>query len=109
MLVKSQKEDDFKETFDTLYFYNMKPNLSKCAFGVTIGKFLGFMMSQRGIEVNLDKIQAIMEMSPPRNMKEVQNLNDKVAALNRFVSRAMEKCLPFFHTLKKYFEWMAEC
>jgi len=50
-----------------------------------------------------------MEMAPPRNMKEVQSFNDKVAALNRVVSRAMEKCLPFFHTLKKYFEWMAEC
>ena len=42
-------------------------------------------------------------------MKEVQNLNGKVAALNRFVSRATDKCLPFFHTLKKSFEWTAEC
>ena len=40
-----------------------------------------------------------MEMAAPRNVKEVQNLNDKVAALNRFVSRATDKCLPFFHTL----------
>ena len=48
-------------------------------------------------------------MAPPRNMKEVQSLNGKVAALNRFVLRATNKCLPFFHTLKKSFEWMAEC
>ena len=48
-------------------------------------------------------------MAPPRNVKEVQSLNDKVAALNRFVSRATDKCLPFFCTLKKSFEWTDEC
>ena len=63
--------EDFKETFDTLCFYNMKLNPRKCIFGVTAGKFLGFMVSQRGIEVNPDKIRAIMEMAPPRNVKEV--------------------------------------
>ena len=113
MLVKSRREDhhleDLKETFDTLYSYNMKLNLSKCAFGVTAGKFLGFMVSRKGIEVNSDKIQVIMEMAPTRNVKEVQSLNGKVAVLNRFVSRVTEKCLPFFYTLKKSFEWMAEC
>ena len=113
MLVKSRREDDhlddLKETFDTLHSYNMKLNPRKCAFGVTVGKFLGFIVSQRGIEVNPDKIQAIMEMAPPRNMKEVQSLNGKVAALNRFVSRVTDKCLPFFYTLKKHFEWMAKC
>ena len=113
MLVKSQQEDDhlddLKETFDTLHSYNMKLNPSKCAFEVTAEKFLEFIVSQRGIEINLDKIQAIMEMAPPRNIKEVQSLNGKVAALNRFVSRAMDKCLPFFRTLKKSFKWMVEC
>ena len=113
MLVKSRREDDhlndLKETFNTLHSYNMKLNLSKCAFGMTAGKFLGFMVSQRSIEVNLDKIWAIMEMAPPRNMKEVLSLNGKVAALNRFVSREMDKCLPFFRMLKKSFEWTAEC
>ena len=87
----------------------MKLNSSKCAFGVTTGKFLGFLVSQRGIEINPDKIQAIMEITPPKNIKEVQSLNSKVAALNRFVSKAMDKCLPFFRTLKKSFEWTAEC
>ena len=113
MLVKSRREEDhlkdLKETFDTLRSYNMKLNPGKCAFGVMAGKFLGFMVSQRGIEANPDKIQAIMEMKPPKNVKEVQSLNGKVAALNRFVSRATDKCLPFFHTLKKSFEWTNEC
>ena len=113
MLVKSRREEDhledLKETFDTFRSYNMKLNLGKCTFGVTARKFLGFMVSQRGIEANPDKIRAIMEMTPPRSVKEVQSLNGKVAALNRFVSRATDKCLPFFHTLKKSFEWIAEC
>ena len=95
MLVKSQREEDrlknLRETFDTLHSYNMKLNPSKCAFGVTAGKFLGFMVSQRGIEANPDKIQAIIEMTPPRNVKEAQSLNDKVATLNRFMSRKTNK------------------
>ena len=98
---------DLKETFDTLCSYNIKLNPGKCAFGVMAGKFLEFMVSQRGIEANLDKIRDIMEMA--RNVKEVQSLNGKIAALNRFVSRATDKCLPFFHTLKRSFEWTAEC
>ena len=89
--------------------YNMKLNTSKCAFGVTAGKFLGFMGSQRGIKVNPKKVRAIMEIAPPKTVKEVQSLNGKIAALNRFVSRAMDKCLPFFHTLKRPFEWTDEC
>ena len=113
MLVKSRREEehleDLRETFDTLRSYNLKLNPGKCAFGVTAGKFLGFLVSQRGIEANLDKIRAIMEMTPPRNVKEVQSLNGKVAALNRFVSRAIDKCLPFFRTLKKSFKWTTEC
>ena len=113
MPMKNQLEDghldDLKVTFDTLRSYNMKLNPRKCAFVVMAGKFLGFMESQRGIEVNPNKIQAIMEMTPPRNIKEVQSLNGKVVALNRFVLRAMDKCLPFFRTLKKSFECTAEC
>ena len=112
MLVKSIREDDhlddLKENFDTLHSYNMKLNPNKCAFGVMVGKFLGFMVSQRGIEVNLDKIQAKMELTPPKNV-EVQSLNSKVVALNWFISRATDRCLPFFRTLKNSFEWTAEC
>ena len=77
-------------------------------FRVTAGKFLGFMVSHRGIEVNLEKVWAIMELTPPKTIKEVQSLNGKIAALNRFVSKATNKCLPFFRTLKKSFEWMDE-
>ena len=113
MLVKSLCEDDhlddLRETFDTLRSYNMKLNRNKCTFGVTAGKFLGFMVSQRGIEVNPEKIQAIMELEPPKTVKEVQSLNGKIAALNRFVLRATDICLPFFRTLRRSFEWTDEC
>ena len=113
MLVKSVCENDhlndLQKTFDTLRSYNMKLNPSKCVFGVTAGKFLGFMVSQRGIEVNSEKVQAILELKPPRTVKAVQRLNGKVAALNKFVSKATDKCLPFFRILKKSFEWMDEC
>ena len=68
MLVKSLDEgkhlNDLQETFDTLRQYNMKLNPSKCSFGVSSRKFLGFMVSHRGIEVNLDKIQTILDMKP---------------------------------------------
>ena len=70
---------------------------------------MGFMVSQRGIEVNPEKIRAIMELEPLKTIKEVQSLNGKIVALNRFVSKAMDKCLPFFHILRKSFEWTDEC
>ena len=113
MLVKSLDEgshlDDLQETFETLRRYKMKLNPSKCAFRVSLGKFLGFMDSQRGIEANPDKIQTILNMEPLKNIREVQSLTGRVAVLNRFVSKAIDKCLPFFKVLRKAFEWTDEC
>ena len=113
MLVKSQDKgkhlDELQETFYTLRQYNMRLNPSKCAYGVSSGKFLGFMVSHRGIKANLDKIQVILNMEPLWNIKEVQSLTERVTALNRFVSKATDKCLPFFKVLKKAFEWTDEC
>ena len=87
----------------------MKLNPSKCAFGVASGKFLGFMVSHRGIEANPEKIKAILDMKPLQNIKEVQFLTGRVDALNKFVSKATAKCLPFFRILKRAFEWTDEC
>ena len=101
MLVKGKDEAnhlvDIKETFSTLCKYNMKLNPAKCVFVV------GFMVSQRGIEVNPDKVKAIIEVKSTKIVKEVQSLTGKVATLNRFASRAMDKCMPFFKVLKKSF------
>ena len=107
MLIKSKEEkdhlDDLKEMFNTLRQYSMKLNSSKCAFEVSSGKFLEFMVSQRGIEANLKKVRAILEMSSPKMVKEVQSLTRRVATLNKFISKATDKCLPFFKTLKRAF------
>ena len=113
MLVKSKEElaylDNLKETFTTLKQYQMKLNPSKCAFGVASGKFLGFMVFQKGIEANPEKVRAILDMAPPKTVKEVQKLTRRIAALNRFVSKATDKCLLFFKTLKQAFAWTNEC
>ena len=107
MLIKSKEEvdhlDDLKETFNTLRQYSMKLNPSKCAFGVSSGKFLDFMVSRRQIKANPEKVRAILEMSSSKTIKEVQSLIGRVATLNRFISKATYKCLPFFKTLKRAF------
>ena len=95
MLIKSKEElthlDDLKETFTTLRQYQMKLNPSKCAFGAVSGKFLEFMVSQRGIEANSEKVQAIIDMTSPKTVKEVQKLIGRIVALNRFVSKVTDK------------------
>ena len=77
----------------------MKLNPSKYAFRVVSRKFLGFMVSQRRIEANPDEIQAILNMEPSKNVKDIQSLTGRVAALNRFVSKDTDKCFPFFKVL----------
>ena len=87
----------------------MRLNPSKCVFGVASGKFLGFMVSQRRIEANPKKVQAIINTASPKTVKEVQKLTGRIATLNRFVSKATNKCLPFFKTLKQAFAWTDKC
>ena len=100
MLVKSTTADlhiaHLSEAFQILRKYNMKLNPAKCAFGVSAGKFMGFIVNHRGIEANLDKIKAVLDMPSPSGIKEDQRLTGRIAALNRFVSRASDKCQPFF-------------
>jgi len=111
MIVKSKLEGDhnrdLQKTFEILRAFNMKLNPKKCVFGVRSGKFLGFMISNRGIEANPDKIQAILDMKPPRNVREVQRLTGCIAALGRFMSRSADKCQPFFRVLRRRnsFNW----
>ena len=89
----------------------MKLNPSKCAFGVSVGKFLGFMVSQRGIEVSHDQIKTVMEMPPPKNKKELQRLTGKLFALGRFIARFTDELRPFFLVLRKAdtIEWTDNC
>ena len=97
------------ESFQVLKNYNMKLNLTKCAFGVSVGKFLGFIVNNRGIETNPNKIKVVLDMHPPSNTKEIQRLTGRIAALSHFVSRSNDKCRPFFQVLKKAFHWDAQC
>jgi hypothetical protein len=79
---------DLQEAFRTLKQYRMKLNLAKCAFRVSSGKFLKFMVSSRGIEANPEKIQVVLDVQSPKNINQVQQLTGKIAALNRFISRS---------------------
>ncbi|KAI5336099.1 hypothetical protein L3X38_026233 [Prunus dulcis] len=90
----------------------MRLNPKKCSFGVSSGKFLGFMISQRGIEANPKKIKVIIDMERPKTTKDIQSLTGRVAALTRFISKATDKCVPFFKALKggkQHIIWTAEC
>ncbi|KAI5335078.1 hypothetical protein L3X38_025211 [Prunus dulcis] len=116
MLVKSRTADqhipNLSAMFTILKQYKMRLNPTKCAFGVASGKFLGFMISQRGIEANPEKIQAILDMTIPKTVKDIQSLTGRVAALTRFISKATDRCAPFFKALKgtkRNITWTAEC
>ncbi|XP_019178888.1 PREDICTED: uncharacterized protein LOC109174051 [Ipomoea nil] len=115
MIVKSTEADlhtaDLTEVFSIMRHFDLRLNPKKCTFGVHRGKFLGYMVSKRGIEPNPEKVKAILEMEPPRSLREVQRLNSRLAALDRFLSRSAERSLPFFGVLKKNqgFEWSDEC
>ena len=102
--------DDLAESLAALNKYHIKVNPTKCVFGVPAGQLLGFLISARGIEANPEKIQAILSMGEPTNLRGVQQLAGRIIALSRFISRLGEKALPFYQLLKKAdkFEWTSE-
>ncbi|XP_071699843.1 uncharacterized protein [Rutidosis leptorrhynchoides] len=117
IVIKSHREDsmlrDTLEMFESLRKVNMKLNPKKCNFGVEEGKFLGYIVTERGIKANPKKIQAIENMISPKTKKEVQSLNGRLAALTRFLPRATDRSLPFMKVLKsclnkKDFKWTEE-
>ena len=109
--VVSEHVGDLTSIFGILRKYKLCLNASKCSFGVGSGKFLGYMVTHKGIEVNPDQIKAINDLQAPRNPKEVQKLTGMTVALNRFISRSADRCRPFFLLLHKWkgFEWTKEC
>ena len=84
--IVSEHVGDLRNIFEILRKHKLRFNASKCSFGVGSCKFLGYMVTHRGIEVNPDQIKAINNLQPPRNPKEVQKLTRMTAALNRFIS-----------------------
>src|SRR3954471_19101814 len=101
--------DDLRKTFDNLDRYVIKLNPKKCFFGVPGGQVLGYLISARGIEENSEKIGAILDMERPTNLKQIQKLTGRVAALSRFIARLGEKALPLYALMRKAytnkFEW----
>ena len=105
MLVKSKERPDhstyMQQAFELLNAYGMKLNPIKCAFGVSTGWFLGFMMTHKGIEANPTQLQDILESLAPSSIKGVQQLTDRLAALGQFISRFTDRLKPFFVVLKE--------
>jgi hypothetical protein len=114
VVVKSKKTGDLvpdlTEDFAKLRQHGVKQNPEKCIFGVPRGMLLGFVVSERGIEANPDKISAIMDMGPIKNLKGVQHVTGGVTALSHFIARLGERSLPLYKLMKKsdHFTWTPE-
>jgi len=106
MLVKSKQEErqieDIQGVFEVFRQHKLRLNMEKCVFGVGVGKFLGYLITNRGIEVNLDQIEAMKRLKTTSNPKEVQVLTKMLAALNQFISKFADRCRPFYQLLKKW-------
>ena len=106
MVVKNKEVpdhvEDLRNIFETLREHKLRLNASKCSFRVGLGKFLSYMVTHRGIEVNPDQVKAINNLQPPWNPKEFQKLTGMTAALNRFIFRSADRCRPFFLLMNKW-------
>jgi hypothetical protein len=111
IIVKSTKQEnhisDLQETFANFRWVSLKLNPEKCVFEVKKGKFLGCLVSTKGIEANPSKIESILRMEPPKSRKGAQRLTGRLASLNKFISRSAERNLSFFEVLKstEVFQW----
>jgi hypothetical protein len=114
IVVKTRKADDLVSdlsiAFDCLRANGVNLNPEKCVFGVSRGMLLGYVVSQRGIEANSEKVAALERMGPIRDLKGVQRVLGCLAALSHFISQLGEKGLPLYRLLKKHerFSWTAE-
>jgi len=102
---------DLTNVFNAIPKYNLRLNPKKCTFRVDGGKFLGFMLTRRGIKANLEKCQTIIDMRSPNNVKEVQRLVGRLTTIARFLPKLADKTKPMVKLLKKsaMFEWNKTC
>ena len=111
IVVKSRKKetliDDLNETIDNLRVYKMMLNPTKCVFGVPAGKLLAFLVSERGIEANPEKIKAITSLAKPACINDFQHLAGRIVALSWSISHLGEKAIPLYQMMKKtdHFVW----
>jgi hypothetical protein len=92
--------DDVRKTLECTRKHGLKMNPNKCAFGVSAGEFLGFLVNEGGIEVGEKSMKAIDEVVPPTNLKQLQSLLGKINFVRRFVSNLSQKVLPFSPLLR---------
>ena len=115
MIVKSKDHEGhilaLRKFFERIRFYKLWLNPKKCTFGVTSRKLLGFMVSQREIEVDLDKIKAIVEMKTPRTENEIRGFLGSIQYISRFIAQLTMTCEPIFRLLKKEVPtvWNEQC
>ena len=115
MIAKSRSEEEhlinLKKLFERLRKFKLRLNPAKCTFGVRSGKLLGFIVSQRGIEVDPDKVHAIREMPHPRTEKEVRGFLGRLNYIARFISQLTTTCELIFKLLRKnhVVEWNEDC
>ncbi|KAG9453423.1 hypothetical protein H6P81_006327 [Aristolochia fimbriata] len=111
LVVKTKQRSDhlldLRAVFKRLQRFQLKMNPLKCAFGITLRKFLGFIVHHRGIEIDQSKINAIQKMSEPRNISELKSFQGHLAYIRRFISNLAKRCQPFSCLMKKDmpFEW----
>ena len=115
MIVKSKEREghiiNLRKFFERINEYRLRLNPQKCTFGVTVGKLLGFLMSDRGIKVDPSKIKAILEMPPPKSEKAIKGLLGRLQYISRFIAKLTSTCEPIFKLLRKNepHEWNDEC
>ena len=109
--VVSKHVGDLRVIFNILRKHKLRLNASKCSFGVRSSKFLGYMVTYKGIKISPDQIKAIHNLQPLRNPKEVQKLTGMIAALNQFISKSVDRYQPFYLLMNKWkgFEWSEDC
>ena len=114
-LAKSKKRDthlnDLEVILDHMEQFQLRLNPKKCAFGVTSGKLLGFIISAKGIEVDPEKVQAIVDMPPPKNISQMRSLQGRLQSIRRFISQLADRAQPFNKNLHKGVKcgWNDEC
>ena len=115
MIVKSKDREshaiNLRKFFERIKEYRLRLNPQKCTFGVTVRKLLGFLVGDKGIEVNLSKIKAILEMPPPKSEKEIRGFLGRLQYISRFITKLTSTCEPIFKLLRKNepHTWNDEC
>ena len=105
MMVKSKDRENYTTNlwkfFERIKEYRLRLNPQKCTFGVTAGKLLGFLVSDRGIEVDPFKTKAMLEMPPPKSEKEIRGFLGQLQYISRFIAKLTSTCEPIFNLLRK--------